>query len=232
MGMPRPTERQVVEIVSGVHLIPSRMVNCYLILEPDGVTLIDAGMSNSNVLKYLTDLGIPSTDLKRIIITHSDPDHVTALADLVAASGARVFANAIEAQAIADGRASRLLRSRWAALVLKVFLSIFKQKPARVDQFLGDGEELPIAGGLRVVDTPGHTPGHISLYLPAFKLLFCGDSMEAGRDGRLRRGPSMRTWDEETAKKSVRTQQALGAEIVCPGHGPVVRPAAGKFPIG
>jgi glyoxylase-like metal-dependent hydrolase (beta-lactamase superfamily II) len=222
-----------VEIVSGVHLIPSRMVNCYLILEPDGVTLIDAGMSSANVLKYLTGLGILPSDLKRIIITHSDPDHVSALADLVTASGALVFANGIEARAIADGLASRPLRSYWAALVLKVFLSIFKQKPARVDQLLDDGEELPIAGGLRVVATPGHTPGHISLYLPAFKVLFCGDSMEAGgRDGRLRRAPTVRTWDEAKAKNAVKTHKALGAEIVCPGHGPVVHPAPEDFPIG
>lgn len=93
-------------------------------------------MSAANVLKYLTDLGIEPTDLKRIIITHSDPDHVSALADLVTASGAGVFANEVEARAIADGLASRPLKSRWAALVLKVFLSIFKQKPARVDQLL------------------------------------------------------------------------------------------------
>lgn len=219
------------EIVSGIHLIPSKMVNCYLILEPDGVTLVDAGMSKANVLKYLTGLGRPSTDLKRIIITHSDPDHVSALADLVTASGARVFAPRLEAQAMTDGRASRPLNSRWAALVLRVFLSVFKQKPAHVDQLLDDGEELPIAGGLRVVATPGHTPGHISLYSPAFRVLFCGDSMEAGRDGRLRRSPRTRTWNEEAAIESVRTQQALGAEIVCAGHGPVVRPAADEFPV-
>lgn len=219
------------EIVSGIHVIPSKMVNCYLILEPDGITLVDAGMSKANVLKYLTGLGRPSTDLKRIIITHSDPDHVSALADLVTASGARVFAHRLEAQAITDGRASRPLNSRWAALVLKVFLTVFRQKPAHVDQLLDDGEELPFAGGLRVVATPGHTPGHISLYSPASRVLFCGDSMEAGRDGRLRRPPSTRTWDEQEAKESVKTQQALGAEIVCAGHGPLVRPAADKFPI-
>ncbi|HYN29268.1 MAG TPA: MBL fold metallo-hydrolase [Dermatophilaceae bacterium] len=219
------------EIVSGIHLIPSKMVNCYVILEPDGITLIDAGMSKANVVKYLKGLGRPLTDLNRIIITHSDPDHVSALADLVTASGARVFAHRLEAQAITDGRASRPLNSRWAALVLKVFLSVFKQKPARVDQLLDDGEELPIAGGLRVVATPGHTPGHISLYAPASRVLFCGDSMEAGRDGRLRRSPTTRTWGEQEAMESVKTQQALGARIICAGHGPVVRPAADKFPI-
>lgn len=220
------------EVIPGIHRIPGSMVNCYLIVEPDGVTLIDAGMSKTKVLKYLTALGKQPADLKRIIITHADPDHVGALADLVEASGARVLASAIEAKAIAAGRASRPLKSRLAALVLKVFMSIFRQKPARVDHLLSGGQTLSVAGVLQVVDTPGHTPGHISLYVPASAVLFCGDSMEAGRDGRLRLAPSARTWDEEHAKESVRIQQALGAEIVCAGHGPVVRSAAGKFPTG
>ncbi|MGA8046578.1 MAG: MBL fold metallo-hydrolase [Dermatophilaceae bacterium] len=81
-----------------------------------------------------------------------------------------------------------------------------------------------------MVGTPGHTPGHLSLYAPASRILFCGDSMEAGRDGRLHRAPGARTWDEERAIESVKAQQALGAEIVCPGHGLVVPPAADKFP--
>ncbi|MGA8046509.1 MAG: MBL fold metallo-hydrolase, partial [Dermatophilaceae bacterium] len=166
-------------------------------------------------------------DLKRIIITHADPDHVGALADLAAASGAQIYASPIEAQPIAAGRASRPLPSWLARVVVK----ILRTKPARVDQLVDDGQELPIGGGLRVVGTPGHTPGHLSLYVPASGVLFCGDSMEAGRDGRLRRAPGARTWDEEKAIESVETQQALGAEIVCPGHGPVVRPAAEKFPI-
>ncbi|MGA8046579.1 MAG: MBL fold metallo-hydrolase [Dermatophilaceae bacterium] len=117
------------EIVSGIHLIPHWMVNCYLIVEPDGVTLIDAGISERSVLKYLEGLGRPLTDLKRIIITHADPDHVGALADLAAASGAQIYASPIEAQAIAAGRASRPLPSLLARMVVK----ILRTKPARVD---------------------------------------------------------------------------------------------------
>lgn len=60
------------EVIPGIHRIPGSMVNCYLIVEPDGVTLIDAGMSKTKVLKYLTALGKQPADLKRIIITHAD----------------------------------------------------------------------------------------------------------------------------------------------------------------
>jgi glyoxylase-like metal-dependent hydrolase (beta-lactamase superfamily II) len=90
---------------------------------------------------------------------------------------------------------------------------------------------LSILGGLRVIDTAGHAPGHISLYAPAVKILFCGDSLVAEKDETLRRSRGMNTWDDDQAQASAKVQAALGAEIVCSGHGPAVRKAADKFPI-
>ncbi len=222
------------EIIPQIHLISGGVANCYLIVEPAGLTLIDTGISRNtaNVLKYLAGLGKQPADLKRIIITHSDGDHVGALADLKAATGAQIYASPIEARAIAVAHPSRELKQRGLqAFLFKIVMPFFKPKPAQVDELLSDGQELPILGGLRVVNTPGHTPGHISLYAPAAKILFCGDSMVVGNNGTLRCSRGMNTWDEDKAKESVKVQQALGAEIVCSGHGPVVREAAGKFPI-
>jgi glyoxylase-like metal-dependent hydrolase (beta-lactamase superfamily II) len=97
------------EIVPNVHLIPSGFVNCYLGIDPDGLTLIDTGLSRnaSAVLKYIAGLSRHPSDLKRILITHSDGDHVGALADLKSASQARVYASPIEAQAIELAHPSR-----------------------------------------------------------------------------------------------------------------------------
>jgi glyoxylase-like metal-dependent hydrolase (beta-lactamase superfamily II) len=99
-----------------------------------------------------------------------------------------------------------------------------------VDERLADGQVLPVLGGLRVVATPGHTPGHISLYAPAVGVLFVGDSLVSERDG-LRPSRGANTWDEAQALESVRLQAALGAHVVCPAHGPVVNNAIGKFPL-
>ncbi len=52
-----------------------------------------------------------------------------------------------------------------------------------MDEILKDGQTLPVLGGLRVVETPGHTPGHISLFAPAVGMLFCGDSMVTDENG-------------------------------------------------
>jgi glyoxylase-like metal-dependent hydrolase (beta-lactamase superfamily II) len=110
-------------------------------------------------------------------------------------------------------------------------MPFFKPKPAQVDELLSDGQVLPVLGGLHVINTSGHTPGHISLYAPAAKILFCGDSMVVEGNGTLRCSRGANTWDEDKAKESVKVQQTLGAESVCSGHGPIVREAAGKFPL-
>jgi glyoxylase-like metal-dependent hydrolase (beta-lactamase superfamily II) len=220
------------EIIPNVHLIPGVIANPYLIVDPDGLTLIDAGLrgSQAKILKYIAGLGHKPGDLRRIVITHADGDHVGGLAALRQATGARVSASRIEAEAIAAGRQSRELKTRGVQkLALGLIAPLFRARPAVVDEVLAADQTLPVLGGLRVIETPGHTPGHISLFAPAAGILFAGDSMVSS-GGALREPRGMNTWDEQLAIESVRRQAALGARIVCVGHGPVVTEAAGKFP--
>jgi glyoxylase-like metal-dependent hydrolase (beta-lactamase superfamily II) len=220
------------QIVPDVHLIPSSFVNCYLLVDAGGLTLIDTGLpgNRNNVLNYIADAGRAPDEVRRILITHADGDHVGCLAALKEATGARVFASPIEARAIAAGRSSRELKTRGVQKLLGKLVGLaLKAKPVPVDEMLADAQELPVWGGLRVVETPGHTPGHISLFAPSAGVLFAGDSM-VSENGALRESRGFNTWDEAKAIESVRRQAALGARIVCVGHGPVVRDAAGKFP--
>jgi glyoxylase-like metal-dependent hydrolase (beta-lactamase superfamily II) len=83
---------------------------------------------------------------------------------------------------------------------------------------------------LVVVETPGHTPGHISLFAPSAGVLFCGDSIVSDQNTLQGSRPGI-TWNESKARESERKQAALGAQIVCSGHGPVVMDAVGKFPV-
>jgi glyoxylase-like metal-dependent hydrolase (beta-lactamase superfamily II) len=221
------------EIIPNVHLIPKTVANPYLLIDPDGLTLIDAGLPGSHrkILRYMASLGYAPRDLKRILITHSDYDHVGGLAPLKAASGARVFASPVEAQAMAEGHASRPVKPRRliTRLLFGLMGGLFKPPRIRVDELLSDGQTLPVLGGLRVVETLGHTPGHISLFAPSAGILFCGDSIVSGEEG-LRGSSGANNWDQAKSDESVRKQAALGARILCSGHGPVVMDAAGKFP--
>jgi glyoxylase-like metal-dependent hydrolase (beta-lactamase superfamily II) len=226
-----------VEIAPNAHLIPGIIAHPFLIVDADGLTLIDAGLAGSEkkILKYIADLGRAPRDVKRIVITHADGDHVGALAALQAATGARVYASAYEAECITTGKMPRPLKPQgWQKIVFAVIAPlaarVFAAKPAQVDEILSDGQILPVLGGLRAVATIGHTPGHTSLFAPSAGILFVGDSLVSQGD-KLRGSMGMNTWDQDKANAAVRAQAALGARIVCAGHGAVVMDAAGKFPV-
>jgi glyoxylase-like metal-dependent hydrolase (beta-lactamase superfamily II) len=221
------------EIIPNVHLVPNTVANPYLLIDPDGLTLIDAGLpgSHKKILRYMALLGYAPADLKRILITHSDFDHVGGLAPLKKATGARVYASPVEAQAMAEGHPSRPVRPRKTItrFLFGLMGGLFKPARIQVDELLTDGQILPMLGGLRVIETPGHTPGHISLYSASTGILFCGDSIVSGEAG-LRGSSGANNWDQAKSDESVRRQAALGARILCCGHGSVVMDAAGKFP--
>jgi glyoxylase-like metal-dependent hydrolase (beta-lactamase superfamily II) len=90
--------------------------------------------------------------------------------------------------------------------------------PAPISRRIGDGDELPFAGGLRVRHTPGHTPGHVSLLRGSKRVLFAGDAVGALL-GRLAPPLGAYTEDMEQAKASIRTLAALDFDAVCVGHG-------------
>ncbi len=221
------------KITERVHHIPGIIANPYLLIGSDDLTLIDAGMPHSEkkILGYINSLGKKPQDLKGIILTHSDIDHVGSLAALVKATGARTYASQIEAQAIANGRPSRVIQPQGFSLRRIMFTLLrpfFKVVPCEIDEIITDGQTLPILGGLQVLDTAGHTPGHVSLYAATEHILFCGDSMVSA-NGLLPSRPGL-TWDQSAAAAAVKKQARLGAAIVCSGHGPVVWQARGKFP--
>ncbi len=223
------------KITENILLIPNIQANSYLILEPEGLTIIDTGMpfSEKQTLKYIASLGRSPEEIKRILITHADLDHYGCLAALKEASGARTYASQPEAEAMARGGSSRPVNryvGRFQAFVIRLMGKFLKPAPIQVDESLTDGQVLPVLDGLRVVETSGHSPGHLSFYVTSLRVLFCGDSMKSNDKG-LRASRSRNNWDQTLADASVRKQSALGAQIVCPGHGPVIRDAGNRFPI-
>ncbi len=213
------------QIIPGLQLIKGRKTNCYLIIEPSGLSLIDTGLPQNHkiLFAYISKLGYQPKDIQRVIITHADGDHYGCLSEIVAASGAKTYAHPIEADAMKIGKQSRPLKLRgiWN-LLFKVMFQFFRPKPVEVDHLVTDGEIVATFGGLRVIHTPGHTPGHISLFAKKHKLLFAGDSMRSKTGGIIKSSQGTSTWDEGLALKSAQTQRVLHPDIICPGHGPVV----------
>jgi glyoxylase-like metal-dependent hydrolase (beta-lactamase superfamily II) len=90
-------------ITDNIHVIPNVQANSYLIVESDGLTIIDTGMpfSEKQTLRYIAGLGHSPKEIKRILITHADLDHYGCLAALKEASEAITYASQPEAEAMA-----------------------------------------------------------------------------------------------------------------------------------
>jgi glyoxylase-like metal-dependent hydrolase (beta-lactamase superfamily II) len=221
------------EFAPNLHLVPGVIANAYLIMEDGSATLIDAGLPGSHrrILRYLSERGYSPARLTRIFLTHSDVDHVGGLAALKRLTGARLYASPIEAGAIVQGKRSRLVQPRHFGrrMAMSLIRAMFHAAPAPVDELLHDGQTLDGFGGIQVLYTPGHTPGHISLFAPKRRVLFSGDSM-ISRGGRVVGSLPSNTWDAALAAESFRRQAALAPRLICSGHGPVAQLAEGEVP--
>lgn len=220
------------EIIPGVFQIKTPMVNLYLITEESGLTLVDAGISSAyrRVVDLIARLGRNITELNRILLTHADIDHVGAAMQLKSKSGARIYASQIAAEALAEGHSSRSLKLGVLTPLVGWFESQGGGMQVAVDEIVAGGQILPVLGGLKVIETPGHTPGHVSYYAVDEKLLFAGDAVRNLPDKVGYNRKKVTNWDHQIMQQSVHKLAGLKPEIIVCGHGPVVFDAAGKFP--
>ncbi|WP_317618381.1 MBL fold metallo-hydrolase [Paenibacillus sp. PL91] len=103
------------------------------------------------------------------------------------------------------------------------FENIFvRPSKPNVTRLLADGETLPIGGGLTVIHTPGHTPGHISLYHQASKTLIAGDALVI-QNGELQGSSPYSTVNMEQALRSLEKFKPFDIEAVICYHGGLLR---------
>ena len=207
------------------------MGRVYLVEDPDGLTLIDAGLELAapRILRQLERLGRRPSEVKRILITHGHPDHIGGLPELKASTGAVVVAPAKD-RAVIEGRevAQRPPRGALSGLGRLMASSPALMKGTPVDQVVEEGDTLPVLGGLQVLFTPGHSPGHVAYWQPEQGVLFCGDVMM--RVPNLRPPIAAFTVDMAENQRSLRRLVELAPRVVCFGHGePLTEGTADKL---
>ncbi len=201
------------------------IMNLSVILDAEkGSTLVDTGVPGQAelILEKLAAEGISPSDLKRILITHQDIDHIGSLKALKEATGAEVLALDVEVPYI-EGTLESPKRPSPERLEqnpgLKAMLDALER--STVDVALNDGDVLDLAGGVTVIATPGHTFGHISLYLNRTRTLISGDALTSS-EGTLGGPMQQATPDMATAKESVRRLAELDVKQIVAYHGGLV----------
>ena len=215
------------EVVDGVLEIPIGYVNAYAVVVDDGVVLIDTGIPGraDTVASAVEAARHRIGEVNTILLTHWHPDHVGSVAELRRRSGARIVAHSVDAPIISGAKnttAKRFMRIVGAVM----------PAPERVpvdETLTGDG---PLSmSDFMAFHTPGHTRGHMSFLLKrGGGVLFAGDAVSGGRNGRVRRSPRIITEDREAESASVARLAELTFEAAVFGHGKSIsRDAASRF---
>jgi glyoxylase-like metal-dependent hydrolase (beta-lactamase superfamily II) len=179
---------RVYSIEGVTHPDPRGKVFPYLFVEdPDDLTLIDPSfLSQIPILEnYLLDIGYDIKNVKRIILTHVHVDHSQAANEVKRKSGAKIYSHWIETRYLgqnppyqgppsAQETIEKLEKLGVSMGALIKEYGSFEVEPISVDEQVSDGDMI---GSLKVIHTPGHTPGHISLYYEKDKLLLGADSI-------------------------------------------------------
>ncbi|MGV2965811.1 MBL fold metallo-hydrolase [Paenibacillus sp. AGC30] len=202
------------EISKGIAMLQldfeGNIIHPVLIWDEEMAVLIDTGFPGQydDLCIELEKVGVPISQLKAVILTHQDVDHIGCLPEILKECGSQVKIYAYE------------LDKPYIEGQLPLLKDGHLEHPpmGKVDETVSDGQELPFCGGIRVIHTPGHTPDHISLYLKQSKTLIAGDSMYSV-DGMLGGIHEPTTLDTETARFSLKKYFELDITSVVCYHG-------------
>lgn len=186
-------------------------VKAHLVIEAE-LSLIDCGYAGSapSIRRAIARHGRDPGGLRRVVITHGHPDHAGSAREL-SAGGAAILIHPADA---------RNLAITWRDVVDRptrgrIFAAMTPEPPTF--QPIEDGEILPMLGGLRVIHTPGHTPGSVCLYGARDKVLFVGDALQR-RFGRVSYASGLYSDDHAAAKRAVKRLAELDVKTLVFSH--------------
>ena len=228
------------EIAPGVYSMDQSKgghVHAFLLDDGTGLTLIDTLFDTDagRVIDRIGRIDRSVEDLEHIVLTHAHRSHLGGLATLKRLSGATVYSHAWEADIVAGERTAqpvtpipmRPLSTYWRVYYLQLGAALGRGKhpPCPVDAMLDDGDTV---GPITVLQTPGHTPGHLAFWWPERRVLFAGDAIATYPVF----GPGWPafTLNSTQHRASMRRMAELDMEVLAVGHGdPVTAGAAERM---
>jgi glyoxylase-like metal-dependent hydrolase (beta-lactamase superfamily II) len=205
-----------------------------LIWDDDNVILVDAGLPGGLHLiqDEMSKVGVSFDKLDKVIVTHQDMDHIGGLSNILRESDHKIEVLAHEDDKPyiqGEKRLNKMTPERMAQLQEQLksmpeeqrnaMQKLFQNPPtAKVDETVKDDDELPYCGGIHIIHTPGHTPGHIVLYFKQSRILIAGDLLNI-IDGELVGPNPQHTPDMDSAFESLQKLTQYNIEKVITYHG-------------
>ena len=218
------------QLTTSLHRLGSSLVNSYLVEEGGAVTIVDAGLPGywRDLPAELAAMGRTLDDVRGVVLTHGDTDHIGYAEQLRRERGVPVFVHELDA-----GRARGEVKkpmSGWGPVkigALAGFLVYGARRGALRIRYLtevttfSDGATLDLPGSPRIIHLPGHTPGSVAVHAPAVGAVFLGDAFTTRNvlTGEVGPAPAPFTLDPVAAKASLAKLDAVNATWVLPGHG-------------
>ena len=225
------------EMAEGIYCYTVQIVNVFFIRNPIDLNewiLIDAGMpaSGGNILEKAEELFGKDCKLKEIILTHGHFDHIGGIIDILEKQPVPVYAHSLEMPFLNGEKNYPKPDSSVEGGAVAKLSGAFPVEAIDISEYLHSLPEdgtIPMLPGWRWIHTPGHAPGHISLFREQDRLLLAGDAFVTVKQDSLYKvltqkqeihGPPVYlTTDWKASKASVQTLANLRPAVAGTGHG-------------
>jgi len=218
---------QVFAVTNDVWCIrrPSYLTCSYLVRTPRGTVLVDAGMDSTggDIQQGLAAMGSPANSVTSVLLTHWHNDHAAGTRAIQEETHAKAFCHCGDVPQLTRatarlgwlGKVSEMIPERGLLVLFKGLLGEATPRAILDPQMVVAGQIIDEF--FEVIETPGHTPGHLSFYYRPEKMLFAGDALAVvGND--IHFMARAVTPNVAQARRSMRDCLSLDIEVLCPGH--------------